>query len=195
MCESSLKADDTEHLQNMLSKQWLMLKSSSDFDNARKMVLGSLDEFDRACKNLDTLFQLGHNMKNKREFNILFLATFLWAFEGFYLCRIDLVCLILVLNDHDLYDSNRRRYVTSLEDIGKVDMPSKFSFLEKHGFDVLYRKQDKQLRDRIAHHDFSLDKNDNVIVDGQIIDINRRYTDLIDFIRAISVVLGKCWGI
>jgi hypothetical protein len=192
MSESTLKADETEHLQNLLSKHFLILKSSSDFNNAANMISDSLKEFQKAYENLETLSQLGQKPKSKRESNIFWLASFLWAFEGFYLCRIDLICLILVLNDHDLYDSNRRKYVFSLEDIGKVDMPSKFGFLEKHGFDMLYRKQDKQLRDRIAHHDFSFDKNDNITIDGQIIDITKRLSDLLDFVRVVGDAFGKC---
>lgn len=109
------------------------------------------DDFERACNHIDVLFKLGkRGVKQRKEFSLFSMPVFLWIFEGQYVNRLDLACLILIANGHDLFNPIKRQYVSSLEDIGEVDISTKFKFLERHKLEILIRKQDQRLRNKIA---------------------------------------------
>ena len=152
-------------------------------------IIKTIDEFDTASSHLRILDEIKKRIGNKKEFSILSIAEFLWAFEGFYVCRLDLYCLLLIANGHDLFHLIKRKYVSSLKEIGEVDVSTKLKFLDEHGLGTLDRKQDQRLRNRIAHHDFSLEENGDILIDNQIVDMNSRVSDLYDFIHLINSAL------
>jgi len=158
-----------------------------------KNVGKTLDEFEKAGANLGLLFELGKKTSDRKDFSILMIATFLWTFEGFYVCRLNLFCLLLIENGHDLFDPIRRKYVCTLEEIGEVDLSTKLKFLSIHKFGALQRKQDQRFRNRIAHHDFSLKEDGNILIDNQIVDVMSRLSDLYDFIHQINLILLELW--
>lgn len=93
------------------------------------------------------------------------MLAFLWEFEGSYISCVDAFCFLLVTNGHDLFDLFKRKYVKSLEDIGNVDISTKLQFLEEHSFEIFRRTKDKNLRNKIAHHDFTLDVSGRLFID------------------------------
>ena len=85
---------------------------------------------------------------------------------------------MLIANGHDLFD---QKYIKSLEDIGNVNMFSKLEFLKEHGFGILKRDNDRQLRNKIAHHDFTLDSSGKLTIRNEEVDIALRFNELCNF--------------
>lgn len=152
-------------------------------------IAGTIAEFDTAGSHLLLLSEIKKRAINKREFSVLSIAEFLWAFEGFYICRLDLYCLLLIANGHDLFDPIRRKYVSSLKEVGMVDVSTKLIFLDEHGLGKLSRKSDQKLRNRIAHHEFSIEENGDILIDNQVVDVNSVVDNLLEFIGIINSVL------
>ncbi len=189
--ESDLKL---KKLKNELRKQYLISTKSPRVLGLVSIINNFLRDHTRALPNLNTLGSLVNESKSKKEQNILQMVSFLWIYEGFYMTLFDLFCAILVFNDHDLYDPFNHDFVKSPDDIAKVQIPIKEKFLEKHEFGALIRGSDKDLRNRIAHHDFSLDGNDNVVINGKPTNIATRVSDLMNFIVKTDEVLAQCVG-
>jgi hypothetical protein len=93
----------------------------------------------------------------------------------------------MTINGHDLFDSSKRKYAVSFEDIVDVDIYTKFKFLEAHNFKKLLRERDHRLRNKIAHRDFLLDDSGNLVIDGERVVIVKKLVDLMEFAK-------KCHG-
>jgi hypothetical protein len=115
----------------------------------------------RYGKTLEKLTALLHFIKlseqeePKNENTLLVCVTFLFVFD-FYVSLIDLVVLLLICDEHDLFDVIRQKYVHTVEEIGQVDVETKFRFLREHKFESLVRLSDQRLRNTIAHNNFDL---------------------------------------
>jgi len=177
-----------EFLKSETKKMYSGLLKSGD-TKAMEDIGGTIAEFDTAGSHLLLLIEIKKRAINRREFAVLSIAEFLWAFEGFYICRLDLYCLLLIANGHDLFDPIRRKYVTSLKEVGMVDVSTKLIFLDEHGLGMLRRKTDQKLRNGIAHHQFSIKDNGDILIGSQVVDMNSAVDNLLDFIRIINSAL------
>jgi hypothetical protein len=119
--------------------------------------------------------------QSNKKANLMETSIFLLLFEVSYLINIDKICLLYIRNRHDLYDFIRKKYANSFEDLANIDTTIKFKFLEENNLSILVREKDKQLRNKIAHLDFKIDKKENMVVSGQIIDIKQKSRELSDF--------------
>lgn len=124
-----------------------------------------------------------------REIAVAGMLAFLWEYEGNYVSHVDGFCYLLTLNGHDLFDIFRRKYVKSLEDISNVDVFTKLLFLEEHGFGIINREEDRELRNKIAHHDFTLDASGKLTIKDEEVDIALRFNELCDFNHKTLVTL------
>ena len=89
---------------------------------------------------------------------------YLFVFD-LYVAFLDIAILLLVFDEHDLYDPVCQKYVHTVEEIGRVDIETKFKFLREHNLgELLIRQKDQELRNKIAHNNFDLADDENVII-------------------------------
>jgi len=104
------------------------------------------------------------------EINALFL--FLGYAEGLGNCFADILSMLLVANGRDFHIESRStpriKHVVSMNDLEKERVPlrTKLNFLEDNGVTVLNSIIDTDLRNRIAHLNFRVEK-DKVYVKGK----------------------------
>ena len=122
------------------------------------------------------------------------MMAFLWEYEGSYMTCIDAYCDLLVSNGHDIYDIFHYRYAKTLEEIAEVTISIKLKFLEEHNFGIFKRKEDEKLRNKIAHHDFTVDNSGKVRIKEQEVDFSSRFSELIDFTKKVFETFCSCYG-
>ena len=152
-------------------------KPSSEHSSALKKWCLAFDQMKDNEKNLELLFQTDLTNDNRKKSIIMATGFFLY-FEGCYVTTIDQICELLITEGHDLFDFYRRKYVKSLEEIGNLDTFVKFRFLEEHGFGFFVRERDRELRNKIAHLQYSISNEGNLKINEKEIDINLKYKDL-----------------
>jgi hypothetical protein len=139
-----------------------------------------------------SLLEAGEQATKKEAKNAVLLASFLWIYESYYVFCVDFFCRVFVFNGHDLFDLVKRKYVDSWEDIGDVDVSTKLKFLEAHNLGILARGQDRKLRNKIAHYNFSVDKFARIKVNGTMINIGQRGTELLGFTGKVMDTFYEC---
>ena len=127
-----------------------------------------------------------------RQIATILIASFLWIYESVYIFSVDFFCYLLINNGHDLFDSIRRKYAFSFEEISRVDASTKLEFLAVHNLEMFKRDQDRKLRNKIAHHDFTLNDEGIIKVGGVEIKIMERIKDLLRFTRNTFFIFDKC---
>lgn len=113
------------------------------------------------------------------------------AYEINYVSTLDRICFLYIKNGHDLYDSLRNKFANDFESIGKINTFTKFHFLKEHGLDILVREDDNELRNKIAHLDFSIVSEGKIRVQNKVIDINVRLVELYNFLTDITNALNE----
>jgi hypothetical protein len=151
-----------------------------------------LIDIKEAKEYYEPLFSLCSRRLAPMEKSVLEMSIFLWLFESFYVYRLDFVCLLLIGNGHDLY--SRRQYVSSFQQVQKVDTYQKFEFLRQHKLEMLVRENDRELRNSIAHNRFKIDEKGSVSIQGKKVDMVSRIDDLMDFGNLVSKTFVECLG-
>jgi hypothetical protein len=118
----------------------------------------------------------------------ILMANYLWLYEGAYTFCIDFFCSLLIKKGHDLFDPFNKEYVFSFKEIQTVETAIKLKLLKCPNLEIFYRKEDKKLRNKIAHHDFVLDDSGMLKIDGNNIDIGERLENLSEFIFTVFQV-------
>ena len=152
----------------------------------------SFSVFKEHEKSVRSLIDVGEHATKRGETKAVLMASFLWISESYYVFCVDFFCSLLVFNGHDLFDLVKRKYVASPKDIGDVDVSTKLKFLEAHNLGILTREQDRKLRNKIAHYDFSVDRFARIKVDGVMINITQRGTDLLGFTGKAMDTFYEC---
>jgi hypothetical protein len=116
------------------------------------------------------------------------ISTFLSLFEIGYLTYVDLICLLLVKNGHDLYN---RGYCKNFDNVGLVEPKAKFAFLEEHGFSAIVRENDRKLRNTIAHLNFKIMDRNNILTKDGDVNMIYRVKDLCAFIVILYFETAK----
>jgi hypothetical protein len=96
-----------------------------------------------------------------------------------------------VLNGHDLLDLIKRKYVTTMKEIADVDSSTKLSFLKEHKFGMIVREQDKKLRNKIAHGEYTLSNDGKLEIDGKDVNIGSRLLEILEFGSKAEEILAK----
>ena len=94
------------------------------------------------------------------------LASYLFVVEGVFASYMNLVCLMLVYQGHDLYNFFDRDFARSLDEIANVNMQTKELFLKEHGFELFNKGFNRKLRNAIAHCDFEIEEDGTVRAKG-----------------------------
>jgi hypothetical protein len=130
--------------------------------------------------------------KKRLDIDSTFFDTtiFLSAYEISYVSTIDRICFLYIKNGHDLHDSLRNKFAKDFEGIGKISTFSKFQFLKEHNLDVLVREDDNDLRNKIAHFDFTIGSHGKIIIQNKVVAINERLVELYNFVTDITLALN-----
>lgn len=150
------------------------------------------DREKRANDYVTLLLNLEDQVSDPVAKSLLQLSTYLWLFEGSYVpFVVDLLCLLLTANGHDLYDPYRGKFATSIMQISRIDTDIKFRFLKEHGFQMIVKDKDRELRNKIAHQDFALNENGTILIRGEAIDMDDKIHDLQFFLIGHQLVFAK----
>lgn len=168
-----------------------LLGKVSRFDSEGKELVRIQDKGSGALSDFKTLLGLLSKERMSKKSSLLMVSLFLFGFEGLYCNNLDSFCLQLVIEGHDLFDPIKREYISSLNEIGDVDIATKFKFLERHNLKMLVRRKDQRLRNRIAHYDFSVDNDGNFSIDGKVVSIGSRILNLLSFLVCVNFVTGN----
>ena len=98
-----------------------------------------------------------------QEKSLLDLFLYLLLVEGVSSKLVQIITFILMENDHDLYDPERREFVKEYNKLDKISLSVKLQFIEKHGFGLLANAVDKELRNCIAHIDLIVNEDGSII--------------------------------
>jgi hypothetical protein len=156
---------------------------------AFRMLKTCLKKFIDSSDNLEEIAELYDQIDDDRKKSLLSMAMFLWAFEGLYSSRLDFVCYLLILSGKLLHDPYARKYPSSIGDLRKIPIYRKFEFLDKCGFDMLLREEDRELRNRIAHNSFSLDKKGDIRIGDKRRDVFQKLKELCKSIMILDGAL------
>jgi hypothetical protein len=140
---------------------------------AIKRILEELDDGRAYWKSIFALASSEELKTRPQEKSLLDLFAYLLLVEGIYSRIVRILSLLLVENDHDLYDPIKNEFVSTSKQMEKIDLSIKLKFLRKHGFELVVDSVDRKLRNDIAHLNF------RVMTDGKIID-KRNGTELLD---------------
>jgi hypothetical protein len=173
---------DWEQFKSQTKKEITTFLQSTVNPSTAKHILSDLFKFEPEGKfDLFVTLRIIRSNRGKREASVARLMAFLWLYEIEYVQCLDVFCYLLISNGHDLFHTIRNKYVKSLNDVGRVDVYTKLNFLEEHGFGLLRRSIDMELRNKIAHHDFVIDDSGKTLVANKEVDVGARFEDLLSF--------------
>jgi hypothetical protein len=178
-----------DELKEKLLNEMTLLKKSENAFNDFAAVLGQKSK--DATDWLNMLNQMANEyVGSEYSKDLVFFETsaFLSLFEIGYLTYVDLICLLLVKNGHDLYN---RGYCKNFDNVGLVGTNAKFAFLEEHGFSVIIRENDRKLRNTIAHLNFTIMDRNNILTKDGNVNMIYRVKDLCGFIVILNFETAK----
>lgn len=174
-----------------LAKQLILLSTTSgkactDFlDDSNKQN----DEIAEWHKAIMKITQAKKSLGQDSTF--LDASLFLSAYEVTYVSILDRICYLYIKNGHDLYDSMRNKFARNFEEIGKLNTFTKFQFLKEHDLSKLIREKDNELRNKIAHLDFTIENEGKIRVQNNVINLNDKLVELYNFSADIIEALNK----
>jgi hypothetical protein len=187
---------DWEQFKFQTNKEITTFLQSAENQTQAKQILMDLFNTEHEDKfDLIVTLRIIRSNSGKREAPVARMMAFLWLYEIDYVRCLDAFCYLLISNGHDLFHSIRNKYVKSLNDVGRVDVYTKLNFLEEHGFGLLKRSIDMELRNKIAHHDFVIDESGKAFVAKKEVDVGARFNDLLSFDHQVFLVFSSCLGI
>ncbi len=185
-------------LESKIRKQLSAIMKLPNRQHVLATIVSVLGEDPESNKDLRIFIELLQNESRKkdhadlRKSSVFSMAGFLWQYESTYMLCVDILCYMLVANDHDLLDPIKRQYVDLIEEINEVDTSTKLKFLERHDFAIISPKQDQKLRNKIAHHDYRFDQSGKVRLGNESLDILSRYIDFASFTNDVFITICHC---
>lgn len=187
---------------NEVEKQLSILDKSQE--SKERVIETLLDNFSAKMESINIdVFISEFKPKNQRARAILDMAMYLWEYEGRFSFCINILCFLLVSNGHDLYD-DRKKHITSFEDVESIGISRKCEFLTHYGFGMLDEKKNKnlkkfrELRNDVAHYKLIIRD------DGKIKGYNSKtrnweeipllivHGDLMEFSSDMLLILWQC---
>jgi hypothetical protein len=166
------------------------LEKKKDKGIAKHVIVDAFENEPDAVRDILATFHLIRSSNNERASAVAGLLAFLWAYEVEYGRCIDAFCYLLTENGHDPFF--RQKCVHGLEEIGKVDVYTKLNFLKEHKFGLLERKEEEEIRNKIAHHDFVIDNSGKVSIKGKEVDISLKFNELTSFTHKVFMAFCSC---
>jgi hypothetical protein len=174
------------------------LKTIQSWEN----LLNSIDSAHEKIHDLRELINLTSSGTDKQK-SLLNLFAYLVYGEGVFSELVQIIAFILMENDHDIYDPRRMEFVNTYEHLYKLDLYVKMQFIEKHGFGMLTKSFDRDLRNCIAHLDFVIHDNGKIIskktqetisspVEGIMNPLNRKVvSSFVHYLRVLYAILSS----
>jgi hypothetical protein len=185
------RKEQNKHLEKIIRQ---LFESTLKLENNEEII----DEiFDLWCTNTDnnkevrTLTKFIKKRKDEYEFTLISLICFLWKYEGTYQLCINILCRLLIANDHDLFDSLNKRFVDSINDIIKVDIETKQKFLERHNIELIHMKKFQRLRNQIAHHNYMINDTGKLSLNSCVVDIFSEVNIFLQYTADLFSIIGK----
>lgn len=161
-----------------------------------------LDNYHAESINISVLIS-EFKPQNQRGMSFFKMAMYLWEYEGRFSFCINILCFLLISNGHDLFDTDRKKYAHSFEDIENISIYAKSNFLVEHGFVMFDEKENKNLRkfrtlrNDIAHHKFTIRDDGEIIVyndktkNWEEIPLLSIHVELMDFASDMLLILWE----
>jgi hypothetical protein len=148
-----------------------------------RCLVDSLDFYEMSQKSTEKL--------SSRQKSLFQLFYYLVMTEGTVSGYVDVIAFLLMQDGHDIYDARRMEFVDDYKELDKVDLYVKLQFLEKHGFNLLTDAIDRELRNCIAHLDFTVYDDGSVINErtGKTIEIEKK----ISYLHSITCVTANAF--
>jgi len=203
---SKRQTTDNKEIKNkiveLFFKEYERIESIEDNYEARqewtKNFLDFNQLFDSASSDISSIIQLTIQMKDnvsKKQFTLMNVFLYLLIAEGFMCNVINFISYFLVLNEHDLFSVTKRKYVKKdIQEITKVETSTKIQFLKNHGFEELTKKYDSSLRNKIAHHNYFIDSDGDLWIQGKkfcLIPRLKNFLEQIKFFNAVVEDIGE----
>lgn len=145
----------------------------------------------KANKTLEALLRiLKVEWISEYEKALMRLTFYLFIAEGSFANCMNLVCFLLTIQGHDLYNYYSRSFACSIDEIAKVEPSTKELFLSKHGFELLSQGWDRNLRNNIAHYNFEIEDDGTTRIDGTVINVEKKIEQIFDFIAHATLYLA-----
>lgn len=151
-----------------------------------KEIFEAISKLENGIKTSECLMELAVNNNDKEKSQVLFMALFLWLFEGAYASFVNLYCYLLVANGHKLED-RYGSFAKNLKQIARIGLKRKFRFIK---LDILKRENDRVLRNDIAHFNFSIVKG-RVIIEGKVVFMHSRVLELLRFTEELIRIFDE----
>lgn len=100
---------------------------------------------------------------NPKQYSLLILMNYLSFSEGFYSELIQLISFLLLENHHDIYDPQKMEFAKRYNDLDKIPFFVKLKFIKKHDLKSVLTYFDRDLRNCIAHMNYSIDDKGIII--------------------------------
>jgi|SRR3989304_2074203 len=183
---------EREKFKSEIRKQISVSLKSGNHQKILKSIAEAVRKMQDSLNEICELCQMGSGIKDGRKLSIIYIAVFLWEYEGPYSFCVDFSCYLLTINGHDLHNFFKRKYALTFEEIGEVDIFTKLNFLAQHNLGFLNREEDRKLRNKIAHHDFSILADGRIMIDGKTTDVISKWADLCKFATETLNIFTEC---
>jgi hypothetical protein len=131
-----------------------------------------------------------------QEITHLLIYEYLLLSEGMLAKQIDLICYLLVESGlkFEYKEKGKMRYTKSILKIQKSYLTNKLTFLDKNNFNLINKYYNNELRNAIAHINFNIDEEGDVILKNNKIsfdDMNKLSKNLLDLVVCINKSFNK----
>lgn len=148
-----------------------------------------LEKDQEGINSLRAVYSLsGAKRMSKYKKSLVNLASYLFEVESGFASYMNLICLMLVYQGHDLYNFFDRNFAHSIDEIANVNMQTKELFLKEHGFELFNEGYNRRLRNAIAHFDFKIEKDGTVRAKGSKFDVGDEANKLYYFMSLIHEI-------
>lgn len=125
-----------------------------------------------------------------KEITHLLIYEYLILSEGIFSRQIDFICFFLIKSGlkFEIKERGRLKNIKTRQQIQKTFLRQKLMFLNNNGLKLFPKYFDCNLRNAIAHIDFEIDKDGNIIYDEKMItlkELEERNGNLLDLIVCI----------
>jgi hypothetical protein len=165
------------------------IQSENNHSNLSDSWQDCLNKDEDAIKSLEAVKSLsGSKRMSKYKKSLVGLAMYLFEVEGCFASYMNLVCLMLVYQGHDLYNFFDRNFARSLDEIASVNMQTKELFLKEHDFELFNEGFNRKLRNAIAHFDFEIAKDGTVRAKGIKYNVEHELQQLTEFMILVHEI-------
>ena len=197
--KNDLSKLDTE-LEPLITNLYVMAKTSMGYHIMKKNANGFKERMGKAADLAEVIIQtesvISKVSKPKVE-SLMKMFQYLGYVESIGVTLIDMFILLLIANGHQLHVERLRGWprilhVSSFKELEHANLASKLGFLEMNGMENVVKLIDRNLRNDIAHFNFSIDDKGKIDTSHRKdLDINENLIKLKVYLLYIDALLKK----